>query len=313
MHSESPEVEQVLSGKQGAATLSVAAYGTLVALKLAVGLAIGSVSVISEAVHSAVDLPASLMGLIAVRASIQPPDRDHPFGHGKAESLGGAVQALLILGAALLILNESIQKLLHGVELGPVDLGIGVMLVSAAVNAVAARWITRVARATDSLALEASALNHSSDVLISLGVAIGLVAVRLTGLAVLDPLIAIGVALVICKAAYDIARRSLRDLLDVSLPEDEQERIREVLELHREEIADYHRVRSRKSGAERHVDLHLVVRRNATVQESHDLCDHLEEHLQDVLGPVSLNIHVEPCDDSCDRCRVDDASKRQAG
>lgn len=295
----------MLSSKEGVAVLSVALNGLLVALKLAVGLAIGSVGVISEAVHSGIDLLASLTALFAVRTSAQPPDEEHHFGHGKVESLAGAVEAIMIFLAAFFIINDALQKLLHGVELETVDLGIAVMAISTVGNLVLARWVLRVARATDSVALEADGWHHATDVLTSLGVGIGLVVVRFTGLAVLDPLIALGVALVICKAAYDITRRAVGDLLDSSLPASEQALIHHALETHSGNMVGYHRVRSRKSGSERHVDLHLVVKRDATVQESHDLCDHLEGDLRSALGSCSLNIHVEPCRGECHNCHLE--------
>jgi cation diffusion facilitator family transporter len=292
--------------KQVMAAVSVATYALLVALKLIVGIAVGSVAVISEAIHSATDVVASVTALIGVRKAAQPPDEDHPFGHGKIESLAGAGQAVMILIAIGLILNESVSNLLHGVELVAVDLAIAIMVVSAVTNLVIGRLVTKVARETESLALEAAGLNHMSDVLVSAGVAVGLVIVRITGLAILDPVIAIVVALLIARAAYDIARRSLNDLLDASLPREEQAQLREVLDRYSsraKHVVNYHQLRSRKSGAERHVDLHLVVKRDVTVQESHDLCDDLEQNLQEALGDkVLLNIHVEPCDSDCGRC-----------
>jgi len=295
----------MLNSKNGVAALSVALNVFLTLLKLGVGIAIGSVSVISEAVHSGIDLVAAVMALIAVRTSSRPPDEKHHYGHGKVESLAGAAEGALIFLAALLIINEAIQKLLHGAELESVDAGIYVMAVSTVGNLVLARLVMKVARDTDSQALEADGWHHATDVLTSLGVALGLGVVWLTGHSELDPLVAIGVALFICKAAYDITLRSAGDLLDSSLPEDEQARILKVLDSHIQSVQDlveYHQVRTRKSGAERHVDLHLVMKRNATVQQSHDLCDHLEDHLQEALGPVSLNIHVEPCEADCAQC-----------
>ncbi|MHB0871744.1 MAG: cation diffusion facilitator family transporter [Chloroflexota bacterium] len=294
----------MLSSKQGVATLSVASNTLLVVLKLAVGISIGSVSVMSEAVHSGIDLLAAIMAFFAVRTSARPPDEGHHFGHGKVESLSGAAEAMLIFVAAVLIVNEAVQKLLYGVELQTVDLGIAVMGISAAVNTVVSRQLLRVARATGSAALEADGWHLTTDVLTSLGVALGLVAVRLTGRSELDPLIAIGVALFICKAAYDITSKSIRDLLDSSLPKEEQALILRALDTHKKDLVGYHRIRSRKVGSERHVDLHLVVRRDATVQESHDLCDHLEDHLQSALGSCSLGIHVEPCHGECGKCHL---------
>ena len=297
----------MLSSKKGVAALSIGSNATLVILKLTAGLAIGSVSVISEAIHSSIDLLAATMAFFAVRAAAKPPDEEHRFGHGKAENLSGFVEAVLIFIAAMMIVYEAVQKLMHGVELESVDLGIVIMGISAVANTFVSRQLMRVAKATESMALEADAWHLTTDVLTSLGVAIGLVVVRLTGWSVLDPIIAIGVALVICKAAFDITRRSIRDLLDASLPAEEQALIREVLDRHRGDMVGYHEIRSRRSGSERQVDLHLVMNRNVTVQQSHDLCDHLEGDLKDALGSVTLNIHVEPgtpsretCDSECE-------------
>lgn len=303
----------VFSTKQGVAALSIASNSLLVLLKLFVGLAIGSVSVLSEAVHSGIDLLAAVMAFFAVRSSGQPPDDRHHFGHGKVESLSGFVESILIFVAAILIVTEAATKLVEGVHLETVDLGIAVMVVSALANTLVSRQLLKVAKATDSVALEADGWHLTTDVLTSAGVALGLVAVRLTGVSALDPLIAIGVAAFICKAAYDITRRSILDLLDTSLPEEEQSQILAALDQHKGELVGYHRVRSRKAGGQRHVDFHLVVRRDVTVKQSHDLCNHLERHLRSSLGPrASLNIHVEPCRGRCERCPLDCPPEAQA-
>lgn len=298
----------MFSTKEGVACISVGLNACLVVLKIAVGIAIGSVGVISEAVHSGIDLLAAFAALFAVRTSAQPPDDQHHFGHGKAESLAGLVEAILIFLAAILIVNEAVQKLISGTELESVDLGIAVMVISTIGNLVVARWVMRVAKKTDSLALEADAWHHTTDVLTSVGVAAGLLAVKLTGLYWLDPVVAIGVALIICKAAWDITVASVRDLLDTSLPEEEQATIREVLDRHGGDMVGYHEIRSRKAGAERHVDLHLVMNRHMTVEQSHEFCDHLESDLKQALGPLSLNIHVEPCASDCADCESEGES-----
>lgn len=302
-----------MSSKTGVAGISVGANALLVVLKLVVGFAIGSVGVISEAIHSGIDLLAALMAYFAVRTSSRPPDREHLYGHGKVDSLVGAVEALMIFLAALFIVNEAVQRLTHGAEMEAVDLGIAVMAISAVANFVVGRWVMRVAKATESVALEADAWHHNTDVLTSMGVALGLVAVRLTGRVELDPITAVGVALFICKAAYDIARQSVGDLLDTSLPAKEQALIREALEGHSEAMVGYHKLRSRKAGGERHVDLHLVVKPDTTVEESHDLCNHLEGHLEAALGSTSVNIHVEPCKRDCQGCYLECSERKRAG
>ena len=154
------------------------------------------------------------------------------------------------------------------------------------------------------MALEADAYHLSTDVLTSLGVFIGLVLVRLTGLAVLDPIAALVVAVLIIKAAWDITRRSFVDLLDRSLPAAERQLIANVINSHPDRLVEVHEIRTRKSGADRHIDLHLVVSASAQVAEAHALCDHLERDLHSELGPCSLSIHIEPCRFDCAGCQV---------
>jgi cation diffusion facilitator family transporter len=210
-----------------------------------------------------------------------------------------------------MIVVEALDKIRHGAGPAQVDLGLAVMAISVGANLVVSRRLLRVAKATDSVALEADAYHLTTDVVTSLGVFLGLVAVKVTGWAILDPLIAIAVAAVIAKAAWDITRRSFVDLLDRSLPDDERATISAVLDRHAGMLAGYHRVRSRKAGAERHVDLHLVVNADAHVADAHDLCDHLEEDLREALGNCELTIHVEPCRRNCAACpagRLDGSS-----
>lgn len=288
--------------KIGVAALSVASNATLTLLKLAVGLWIGSVSVVAEAIHSGVDLIAAVIALVAVRSAAKPPDEQHPYGHGKVENVSGTVEAALIFIAAGMIVVEALNKIVYDGGPSHVDLGLGVMALSVGANIVVSRQLLKVAKRTDSVALEADAYHLTTDVVTSLGVFLGLVAVRLTGWVVLDPLIAIGVALVIAKAAWNITKRSFVDLLDRSLPGHEREVIEGVLDRHAGLVAGYHRLRSRKAGALRHVDLHLVVNADAHVADAHALCDHLEEELKGALGNCELTIHVEPCRRDCATC-----------
>jgi len=290
--------------KTSVAALSVASNLSLTLLKLGIGLAIGSVSVVAEAIHSGVDLLAAVIAFFAVRTSARPPDENYPYGRGKIENVSGTVEALLIFLAAGLIVSEAIGKLVHGTELPDVDLGLAAMAVSVIANFLVSRQLFRVARQTDSVALEADAYHLTTDIATSFGVFAGLVAVRVTGLAILDPIAALGVAALIVKVAWDITRRSFVDLLDRSLPDGERALIRRVLEEHTDHLAGFHDVRTRKAGGERHVDLHLVVSAEASVAEAHALCDHLERDLRNALGSCSLSIHVEPCRQECARCTV---------
>ena len=291
-----------MDSKTRVATLAVLTNTFLTVVKLVVGLMIGSVSVLAEAVHSGVDLVAAVMALFAVRTSAVPPDDGHPYGHGKVENVTGTIEALLIFGAAGLIIYESINRLLHGVELPTVDAGLAVIGFSVVVNFFVSRRLLAVAKKTESVALEADAYHLTSDVLTSLGVFAGLLLVRLTGLTLLDPLVALGVAVLILKAAWEVTQRSFVDLLDRRLPDDEQASIRAVLDSHHAQLLSYHKLRSRKAGSDRHVDLHLVVHRDLSVAQAHELCDTIEDQLEKRLGSVTVNLHVEPCEGECDVC-----------
>jgi cation diffusion facilitator family transporter len=295
--------------KQNVAALSVASNTILVISKLIIGVIIGSISVISEAIHSGIDLIASVVAYFAVRESNKPPDKQHPFGHGKAEGISGAFEGLLIFIAIILIVMEAVKKLFHGSTAINVDMGLVVMGFSALLNTIVSRRLFNVAKKADSLALEADALHLSTDVITSLGVFFGLVLIRLTGWHLLDPIIALGVAIVIGKAAYDIVRRAIKDLMDENLSESELALIEKVLKEHQPHFIGFHDLRSRKSGNNREIDLHLVQCRHIKLQDAHALCDHLEEELLKQLPRIHITIHVEPCEADCDlknsNCDID--------
>ncbi|MBI2955274.1 MAG: cation transporter [Chloroflexi bacterium] len=284
----------VLHSKKGAAGLSIASNICLVILKLVVGMLTGSVSIMSEAIHSAIDLLAALIAFVSVRISDIPPDDDHPYGHGKIENISGTVEAILIFLGAGFIIYEAVHRIVEGSQLEYVALGAGVMGVSAIVNAFISRFLMRVASKTDSLALEADAWHLNADVLTSAGVFLALLVVWMTGLNFLDPLIAIGVALFICKAAYDLTKRSSSGLLDAKLPHEEENKIRSILVAHCASFVNFHSLRSRKAGSRRHVDLHLVMEDQTNIVQAHEICDHLEQEIESTLPNTDVTIHVEP-------------------
>jgi cation diffusion facilitator family transporter len=266
---------------------------------------------VAEAIHSGVDLLAALIALYAVRSSGKPADEGHPYGHGKVENVSGTVEALLIFLAAALIVYESVEKIINGVELPAVDLGLGVMALSAVANWLVSLPIKRVARSQQSVALEADAYHHTTDVITSIGVFAGLAAVKVTGVSILDPLVAIVVAGFIAKAAWDITRRSFVDLLDRSLPDEERRVIGGVMDRHRDLFCGYHHLRSRRSGNQRYIEMHLLVQGEAHVADAHALTDHLQDEIRRELGPATVAIHIEPCIRDCENCpaaRMDDGA-----
>ncbi|HXP89543.1 MAG TPA: cation diffusion facilitator family transporter [Fibrobacteria bacterium] len=291
--------------KVRAASLSVASNSALVAGKLAVGLSIGSVSVISEAIHSAVDLMAAVIAWFAVRLSGQPADKEHPYGHGKYENLSGAIEAALIFAAAIMIVWEAVAKLRHGGAVDAPVWGVGVMAVSAGVNLLVSGWLMRVGNATDSMALKADAVHLRTDVWTSVGVLSGLAIIWVgrfvaPGLDLhwVDPVAAIAVALLIVRAAWVLALQASHGLLDESLPQDDIDYIRRTA-LDRGDIRSLHDLKTRKSGPERIIDAHVAVDYSLTVLEGHDKGKSFKRTLLDQWPMSWVNIHVDPCDGSC--------------
>ena len=283
------------------AGLSVASNAGLVALKLGVGLRIGSVAIISEALHSGMDLVAALLALFAVRTAAKPADEEHPFGHGKFENASGTGEALLIFLAAAWIVWEAVRRLTgHGGAVEQAGAGALVMAASAGVNVVITPILIRVGKRTDSVALEAEGLNHLTDVWTSAGVMAGLGLVWLgkrgwgVDLAWLDPVAAIVVAVLIVHAAYQLTRRAARDLLDVTLPAEEEQWIREFLGSYEAPVYGFHHLRTRKAGSTRFVEFHLWVAPKMSVEESHALGDDIVAGIKERLPETRVIVHVEP-------------------
>lgn len=283
------------SAKSRAASLSVASNATLVVLKLAVGFLTGSVSILSEAIHSANDLVAAGIALVSVRTSDKVPDEEHPYGHGKIEAVSGAVEAVLIVVAAVWIVVEAVQKIRHGGAVEHLGAGTAVMAVSTAVNLFVSRHLFKVARAEGSIALEADAHHLSTDVYTSLGVAMGLAIVWVTGYEIVDPLVAIAVALFIVRIGVKLTIDAIQHLLDRGLPEADLAAIKAVLGSNTE-VLGFHRLRTRRSGSLRLVDAHVVMRPDATLAATHEVARRLEAEIERRLAPAHVIIHVDPTD-----------------
>jgi len=297
----------VQTRKVRVAVLSVISNITLVVLKIIVGALIGSVSILSEAIHSGVDLIAAIIALFSVRTSSIPPDKRHPFGHGKIENISGTIEALLIFAAACWIIFEAIKRLRHPEPLEALGWGVGVMLISAVANYFVSQRLFKVGKETDSVALAADAWHLRTDVYTSAGVMIGLALIWLgeriypgIDLNWLDPAAAIAVALLIIKAAYDLTIQSAKDLLDVTLPPEEESWIRQRILQHQPVIHGFHRLRTRKSGHFRFVEFHLKVDPDMSVQISHAITEDLSLSIEKQFPGTSVMIHIEPCDGDCE-------------
>jgi cation diffusion facilitator family transporter len=285
-----------------AALISVLTNSSLVVLKLGVGLLMGSVSVISEAIHSGLDLVAALIAYFSLKKAAEPADELHQYGHGKIENISGVIEALLILAAAFWIILEAGKKLLYGGEVESIGLGIGIMGFASLINFFVSRYLFHVAQKTDSIALKADALHLSTDVLTSLGVMAGLILIKITRLQVLDPIFAILVALLIIKASYDLTKEAFSPLLDTRLPLAEEKEIIKIISRYQSGFVEYHKLRSRKSGSERHIDLHLVVPYTMPINKVHTMCDQIEKEIENHFSACQVLIHAEPCNSECNNC-----------
>jgi cation diffusion facilitator family transporter len=282
--------------KSRAAALSIASNSVLIVFKLVVGVLSGSIAIISEALHSGSDLVAAIIAFFSVRRAAQPPDELHHYGHEKVEDLSGGIEALLIIGAAVVIIVEAVHKLIDGVHIDHVWLGVAVMATSGVVNLVVSRAVLYpVARRTQSAALEADAAHLLTDVYTSFGVAVGLVLVKLTGEELIDPIVAIAVATFIMRKGYQLVRGSTRVLLDETLDPDELEEIRRCIRDHKGTlIAGYHRLRARKAGSRRHIDLHITVDETLTVAQAHETAEHIAADIRECVPNADVLVHIEP-------------------
>jgi cation diffusion facilitator family transporter len=280
-----------MSSKIKVARLSIASNTFLIIIKLIVGFIAGSVSIISEAIHSAMDLVAAIIAYFSVSVSDRPADSEHPYGHGKYENVSGVIEAVLIFVAAIWIIFESIKKMLHPTEVDSLSLGFIVMFISAAVNFFVSRKLYKVAKETDSIALEADALHLKTDVFTSAGVGVGLLLIWLTGYTFLDPVVAILVALFILRESYVLLKNAYTPLLDTSLAPEETSIIENFL---KEKSLEYHNLKTRKAGQFRFAELHMEMPQNLTLKEVHDICDEVEEELKIRIKNLDINIHVEP-------------------
>jgi len=282
-----------MNKKVSVARLSILSNSGLIIMKIVVGLFSGSVSIISEAIHSFMDLLASLVAFFSVRISDTPADERHPYGHGKFENISGVVEALLIFVAAFWIIYEAVKKIIEPTKVEQIGFGVVVMIVSAVVNILVSRKLYRVAKETDSVALEADALHLKTDVYTSFGVAAGLLLMWFSGIHLFDPIIAIFVALLILKESYELFSKAYAPLLDLALPSHDVSHIAAIIQKHCTNEMSFHNLRTRKAGNYKYIDFHLNLDPNKTVREAHVICDQIEENIKSEFDHSEVTIHVE--------------------
>ncbi|MGE5409133.1 MAG: cation diffusion facilitator family transporter [Syntrophothermus sp.] len=281
--------------KQGAAALSIASNAVLILLKIVVGAITGSIAIITEAVHSLIDLVASVIAYLSVRAADEPADAEHPYGHEKVENLAAAIEGMLILVGAAVIVYEATRQLVNGAEVQRVGLGIAVMAFSVLADLTVSRILSRQARTSESQALEGDAAHLRTDAMTSLGVLFGLLLVEVTGDAAFDPITALVVAVAIVWAGFRLLRRSTGILVDEALPTEELDQIEAAIAAARTpEVAGYHKLRARRAGNRRHIDFHVQYRRGTSLERAHELAHLMRDEIEAEIPRSEVLIHVEP-------------------
>jgi cation diffusion facilitator family transporter len=283
--------------KQRSAALSVFSNASLILIKLFAGTITGSVAILTEAVHSSIDLVASIVAFISVRKADEPADEGHRYGHEKIENLAAAIEGILILVGSAAIAFEAIHHLLGNGRVHTVGVGIAVIAVSLVVNVVVATRLRRAARRTGSPALAGDATHLGTDALSSVAVLIGLILVDVTGAQWIDPVVALAVAVVIVTTGIRLLTQSSRVLVDEALPPDEVEAIREAINRFAGRgVVGYHELRTRRAGSRRYVDLHVQFREGTSLEDAHRTAHELQDLIGDRLAGTDVLIHLEPED-----------------
>lgn len=292
----------MFSTKAGATKLLIGVVVGLIAIKVLVGWLTGSISVLAQAADSLLDLFAAIITFSAIRIAARPADAEHPYGHGKVEDIAGVAQGILIFVAGGLIIYAAVERIISGSSIELPGVGIAVMAVSIGASIFLSRHLSRVARRTNSVALEANARNIATDVYSASAVLVGLLVVRFSGINIIDSVIAIAVAIYILKVAVDTIRRPISGLLDEKLPPSQEAVIEGSIRRHSSEVSGFHALRTRRAGSRSYIDLHLVMAGDTSLERAHEVCDQIESEIGSQLHDASVTIHCEPCDGECHQC-----------
>ncbi len=299
-----------ISTPKGAARLLLIVVLCLLTLKIIAGLVTSSISIWAQAADSSSDVIAVIITYFTIGFAMKPADEEHQFGHGKIEGIAAFIQSILLLGASASIGYSAIQRILHGEKLNFTESGIAIMLVSMITSIILSRHLYKVAKSTNSVVLEANATNIRGDVYSTAGVLVGLILVRITGLTIIDPIIALAVVVWILRATYRVARMAFTDLIDVRIPKEEVDKIVALVKEHSSQFSSFHGIRTRKSGGKRFVNIHLLFPKNVSVVQAHGMCNHLEKDINVQFPNTSIYIHVEPCNEKCNQCSISSCDMR---
>lgn len=278
-------------------SVSITVAVLTIGMKLAAWLLTGSVGLLSDAAESVVNLVAAGVALIVILWSTRPADEDHTYGHEKADYLSAGLEGALILLAAVTIAYAAIERLIHPVELNSVGIGLAISAAASVLNLLAARLLIRTGEEETSLVLVADGRHLMADVITSAGVIVGVALVWLTGLERLDPVIALVVAANIIRTGTGLVSDSMSGLMDKALPEDELQKVSQVLDGFESDDIRFHALRTRRAGRRTFISIHVLVPGNWSVKQGHDLLEQVEEDLRACFEQTTVFTHLEPIED----------------
>lgn len=283
------------AAKTSAARLSMLTAAFLIILKTATGYITGSISVWASLLDSTMDVFASTINYFAVRTAARPADEDHAYGHGKAESLAGLFQSIVIAFSGIFLIYESIRRIINPQETSSELIGTGTMVVAVLVSVALVVRLRRVARETESPALHADALHYVTDIYTNTGALLALVIVGLTPLKIADPIISIGIAFYILWSAVTVARESIDILMDRRLPLNIDEQVAQIVSRYEGQgVLGFHDLKTRRSGSQKFIDLHLEINRDMRLQEAHDLSVRVLRAIEAEIPRAHVQIHTDP-------------------
>jgi len=278
---------------RGAAFAAVAVSAVLVVLKAAAYVVTGSVAMMASLADSALDLFASSINLFAIREALTPADREHRFGHGKAEPLAGLAQGAFIAGSATFLVVESIGRIVSPRGVDHAFVGLAVMIVSiAAVLGLVIYQRLAVSR-TGSIAIRADRIHYLGDLVTNIGVALGITLSARFGILIADPIVGLGVAVVLAASAWNVFRQSYDQLMDRELPDEERERIKTIVRNHAD-VRNLHDLRTRAAGICKFIQLHIELDPAISLTRAHEVSDEVEHELIAAFPGAQVIIHQDP-------------------
>ena len=277
--------------------LAVATAVLTIGLKAGAWLLTGSVGLLADAAESVVNLVAAVVALIALKVAARPADRNHHYGHTKAEYFSAAVEGIMIFVAAASIIVFAVQRLIQPQPLESLGIGVAISLIAAGLNGAVGMVLIRAGNRNRSITLRADGKHLLTDVYTSVGVAVGIGLVALTGWEILDPLIGIGVGINILFAGYGLIKESSAGLMDISLPKEDNNRLRAILDSHTSESMAFHAMRTRESGTRQFMEMHMLVPGDWTVRRGHDAMEDLIDEIRAEFPDLWVTGHLEPIED----------------